>query len=448
MDYRVELDDYSGPLDLLLYLIKGEEVDIYDIPIALIADRYIACLGDTSTIDINSVAEFLLMASRLMEMKSRKLTRKPESEEDEDEEEEEGEDPSAELFRQLLALRAFKEASTLLSELADIRARQYSRGGRIDLPDEEGDEGPQPVEGLSLFELAERYVSIMRQTGGGGEATIERDQVTIQERTEAIIGALTERPDMALQALFEGSESTSVVVGTFFVLLELVWRGEVRVYQNEEYGRVFIKRRGEDYGEGAEGREGGEDGEEFPSPMPRIEPHLPPPIVRRIGPDGKPIRIATRTRFGGLDRSEDDDVFDEDSIAADNFEVRLKARIERILKLADDICERFELSLKSRSQPAAAGVAPGEGEGSPSAPVASAASLDAELAAFQDELGPVEPDAPEDAEDTGDAEAPEDVDEAPAAEDPEEDEGLEDYAGVSPPTDADQTVEPDEDAAT
>jgi len=330
------------------------------------------------------------MASRLMEMKSRKLTRKPESDEDEDEEEGDGEDPSAELFRQLLALRAFKEASTLLSELADIRARQYSRGGRIDLPDEEADEGPQPVEGLSLFELAERYMSIMRQTGGGGEATIERDQVTVQERTEAIIGALTERPDMALQALFEESESRVMVVGTFFVLLELVWRGEVRVYQNEEYGRIFVKRRGEDYGEGAEGGEDGE-GEELPPAMPRVEPHLPPPVVRRIGPDGKPIRIASRTRFGGLDRSDDaGEMSDDDFIAADNFEVRLKARIERILKLADDICERFELSLKSRSRPAVA-------EGAP----APAASLDAELAAFQDELGPVEPDGPED---TGDAE--------------------------------------------
>jgi len=320
LDYRVELDDYSGPLDLLLYLIKGEEVDIYDIPIAVIADRYIESLGDISQIDVNNVAEFLLMASRLMEIKSRKLTRKPEGEEDEDEEAEEGEDPSAELFRQLLALRAFKEAATLLSELADIRARQYSRGGKIDLPEEEVDEGPQPVEGLSLFELAERYVSIMRQTGGGGEATIERDQVTVQERTEAIIGALDRRPDMALQALFEESDSRVMMVGTFFVLLELVWRGEVRVYQNEEYGRVFIKRQGEDYGEGvddAEGAEGGEGGEgseagKLPSPMPHVEPHLPPPIERRIGPDGKPMRIGSRTRFGGLDGGDDGDVFDEE----------------------------------------------------------------------------------------------------------------------------------------
>jgi segregation and condensation protein A len=433
VDYRVELDDYSGPLDLLLYLIKGEEVDIYDIPIALITDRYIDCLGDISTIDINSVAEFLLMASRLMEIKSRKLTRKPESEEDEDEEEEEGEDPSAELFRQLLALRAFKEASTLLCELADIRARQYTRGGRIDLPDEEADEGPQSMEGLSLFDLAERYVSIMRQTGGGGEATIERDQISIQERTEAIIGALTERPDMALQALFEESESRVMAVGTFFVLLELVWRGEVRVYQNEEYGRVFIKRRGEDYGEG--GEEG--EGEGFPPAMPHVEPHLPPPIIRRIGPDGKPIRIATRTRFGGLDRSEDDDVFDEDSIAADNFEVRLKARIERIIKLADDICERFEQSLRSRSQPAAAEGATVGGEGAPAAPVASAASLEAELAAFQDELGSVEADDPEAVEPTEDADVA-----APVAEGSEEDEDSGEDTEMGADVDVDPLADP------
>ncbi|MHC5053919.1 MAG: segregation and condensation protein A [Planctomycetota bacterium] len=396
MDYRVELDDYSGPLDLLLYLIKGEEVDIYDIPIALIADRYVECLGDTSTIDINSVAEFLLMASRLMEMKSRKLTRKPESEDDEAEEEGDQEDPSAELFRQLLALRAFKEAATLLCELADIRSRQYSRGGRIELPDEEEDEGPQPVEGISLFELAERYSSIMRQTGGGGGATIERDRVTVQERTEAIIGALSERPDMALQALFEESDSRVMVVGTFFVLLELVWRGEVRVYQNEDYGRIFVKRRAE---EGAEG-EGEEEGD-LPPAMPHVEPHLPPPVVRRIGPDGKPIRIASRTRFGGLDRADEQSVLsDDDFIAADNFEVRLKARIERILKLADEICERFEQSLRSRAQPVPAEGAPG-GDGASAA----SASLDAELAAFQDELGPEEADGPDAAEGSGDAQA-------------------------------------------
>jgi hypothetical protein len=235
-----------------------------------------------------------------------------------------------------------------------------------------------------------------------------------------------------------------VVVGTFFVLLELVWRGEIRVYQHEEYGRIFIKRRGKDYGEGVDGDgEGGEngEGEKLPPAMPHVEPHLPPPIERRIGPDGKVIRVASRTRFGGLDNAEGAegraDVFDEDAIAADNFEVRLKARIERILKLADDICERFEQSLKTGPPSASA-------EGTP--PPAASTDLDAELAAFQDELGPEEdddpegPDDPEAADTSDDAEPTEDVDEM-AAEDLAEDTEME----ASAEADADQAEIPDED---
>jgi len=121
-EYKIDLDTYNGPLDLLLYLIRREEVDIYDIPITKITDQYMAYLNELQSIDIGLAGDFLVMASTLMYVKSQTLL--PRSEETD---EEEMEDPRRELVKQLLEYKRYKEASSTMTQMSEERSQRFSR---------------------------------------------------------------------------------------------------------------------------------------------------------------------------------------------------------------------------------------------------------------------------------------------------------------------------------
>jgi segregation and condensation protein A len=350
--YQVELDAYSGPLDLLLYLVHEEEVDIYDIPIAVILEKYLEHIEAARRLDIDLAAEFLVMASTLMEIKSRMLLpvedRPPEEEE---------EDPRAELVRQLLAYRAFKEAAGRLADLRELRSRRLRRGMPVRLPDEEGP-GPEPPREASLFDLADSYARLMRQTMGSGPRTILFDEVSMEERIEAILAALEARDEFSLRALVSDASNRAEVAGTFFALLELVRQREVVVLQDSEFGEITVR------------RHAGEDGAALPAPCPELEPYLPPPVERRSepGPGGRPRRAPRRAHFRGIDLPEEEEA---DLGETDGAEARLNRRIDEILRRADEIAERFEASRAGRMR---------DGKGSASADLDEAsADLDREV---------------------------------------------------------------------
>ena len=371
MAYKVELDIYCGPLDLLLYLIHEEEIDVYDIPIARILERYIEHLGEVKELDINLAAEFLVMASQLMEIKSKMLL----PPEDRAPEEEGEEDPRAQLVRQLLAYRAFKEAATHLGEYREARARRYGRGRPVRLPPEperaEGASSAEDLKDVSLFDLASGYEKLMKATGGSRTATIVYDEISMEARIDAIIAALRSRDEFALKALLSESASRTEVVGTFFALLELVKERKVRVYQDSDFGEIIVRR-----------REDTEDAEE-PGPVgPRVEPHLPAPRKTVEGKDGrKKFAGPRRSHFGGLDLPEDRIEAELPEVAAeggepgetDEREHRLNRRIDDILRRADEISARFERSRAGRRR---------EGTGA-----SVSAGLDSAMAAFQGDLG-------------------------------------------------------------
>jgi len=369
--YQVELDIYSGPLDLLLYLIEKEEIDILDIPIARILEKYLEYLEKARELDVNLAAEFLVMASTLMEIKSRMLIpveeRPPEEQE---------EDPRGALLRQLLVFRAFKEAAMRLGELQELRARRYGRGRPVELPGDEAPEQAEPLKEASLFELADAWARLVRQTLGSGPRTIVYDEISLEERMDVILGALQRRPEFALQALLQGARNRAEIAGTFFALLELVRQRKVRIYQSTHFGEILVTA-------------WPEDADEFPEPPgPPVEPYLPQPEALPSDAEGQRLwRLQRRARFQGIDRPEDRvPEPEEGEEVVDEAEARTNRRIDEILRRADEISARFEALRAGRLRTGG----PGE-----EAAGTAADGLDAAMAAFEGAIQSDEPAQPD-----------------------------------------------------
>src|SRR4051794_25579997 len=154
-DYQVVLDTFRGPLDLLLYLVKRDEVDILDIPIARVAEQFRHHLDVLTLIDVERAGDFLVMAATLMELKSKMLLPRPE------ESAEPAEDPRRELVRQLLQYKRFKEASASLEELAELQSLRLARVPVVGPPEKSGPPALQPVE---LWDLVSAFSRLMRET--------------------------------------------------------------------------------------------------------------------------------------------------------------------------------------------------------------------------------------------------------------------------------------------
>lgn len=325
MSYQVELDIYSGPLDLLLYLIDKEEVDIFDIPIAKILEKYIEYLEKAKDLDVNLAAEFLVMASTLMEIKSRMLIPVEERPPEEAEE-----DPRNELVRQLLVYRAFKEAAMRLEELRELRARRYGRGRPVELPGE--DPQKEPLKEVSLFALADAWANLMRQTLGSGPRTIVYDEVSNEELREIILLALQKRPEISFQAIIRDMRNRKEAAGAFLALLELVKLGKVKIYQSSFMGEILVTLR----------QEGTEEAPEPPGQS--VEPYLPQPEAIPLDAEGQIAwRIQRRSRFQGIAQPEPEPAETSDLEEETNeSEARMNRRIDEIIRRADEISARFE----------------------------------------------------------------------------------------------------------
>src|SRR4030043_9715 len=174
-DYRVNLDIFAGPMDLLLYLVRREEVDIYDIPIAEITDQYIRYIEVLKSLDIDLAGDFLVMASTLLQIKSAMLL--PKTEDEGTTGGEDLTDPRAELIRQLLEYKKFKDAANLLSAAADETGKRFSRPRTIIEQLKPSDEPEVDIEQLSVWNLLEAFGSIMEAPSGArlGVGQIKED---------------------------------------------------------------------------------------------------------------------------------------------------------------------------------------------------------------------------------------------------------------------------------
>ncbi|NLG85275.1 MAG: segregation/condensation protein A [Firmicutes bacterium] len=239
MTYRVQLPIFTGPLDLLLHLIERAEIDIYDIPIAVIAEQFLAYLRTIEVLDLETAGEFLLMAATLMQIKARMLLPRPVEEEKEGEGEE---DPRRELVDRLLAYRQVKEAAAQLRQYEEESLLRYPRST-------EAPEGPGPpvlAPGLPGWDLLEAWRGILAQLEEREpEIPLPEEQITVREAMGEILGRLATKKTLLFEEIFAGRRTRRALVVGFIALLELIRVGRVMVFQERIFGRISIRLREE-----------------------------------------------------------------------------------------------------------------------------------------------------------------------------------------------------------
>jgi len=232
-DHRVELERYSGPLELLLWLIREEEVDIHDIPISLILDRYISVLSSLETLDLDQAGEFLVMASRLMQIKSRSLLPREDPFEDEEL------DPRFELVQMLLEYRKFKEVSENLRSRAEHWALRFPPGRQPERPGVPLDE--VPLADVSVLDLTLAFHEVMKDIGDGRPTEIIYDDTPIETHMEEIVTRLSKTRRLPFFELFSGTTKRPRIAGIFLALLELIKQRRVRARQDRPFGRIDVE---------------------------------------------------------------------------------------------------------------------------------------------------------------------------------------------------------------
>ncbi len=243
--YRVDLSEFAGPLDLLLYLIQENEVEISDIPVARIADQFLAYVQGAPRLDLDQAGEFLVMASTLLELKSRMLL--PEEEVGEIEGVDDLEDPRWELVQQLLAYRKVKEAAL------GLEARLASREGRVPPGDAvsfsepvgEGEPEPIPIGAVQVWDLVRAFARVLRETSVAGVSSVRYDDVPVAVHMDRIVSRLEAMPERraSFLALAREQPDRLHLVGLFLALLELVKLHKVGVEQAMEGGDISIRLR-------------------------------------------------------------------------------------------------------------------------------------------------------------------------------------------------------------
>jgi len=234
--YQVHLLNFEGPLDLLLHLIRREEMNIYDIPIAKITEKYLEEIRDLAAVDIDRASEFLVMAATLLGIKSRMLLPKPPKLLVAEENEETENDPRAELIRQLVAYSHFKEVAGGLKEREDEMSRIYTRGLFAEEP-----EGPAPLQGLTLKDLVKAFEDVLKDEWNWRE--VPREEIPLREKIREISFRLARQPDgIRFQDLFTRGGGRLEIVVTFLALLELMRRRQAIAVQSGIFGEILIRK--------------------------------------------------------------------------------------------------------------------------------------------------------------------------------------------------------------
>jgi len=229
------LDIFEGPLDLLLYLIRKNEIDIYNIPIALITEQYLAYLDMMRSLNLDLAGEYLVLASTLIHIKSKLLLPPDESEG----EEEEGEDPRAELVQQLLEYQIFKEAALRLENRPLLERDVFTRGAPGEAPSAAEDEGEAMIE-VGVFELVAAFRRIVAGFDRPEELEIDAEKMSLADRINEIMEMLSEKQQMTFVELIGDRTDRRRIVYTFLAILELMKLRMIRAYQSGPFGAIRL----------------------------------------------------------------------------------------------------------------------------------------------------------------------------------------------------------------
>ena len=232
-EFRVELEVFRGPLDLLLYLVRKHEVDIVDLPIAPVTEQFLQYLELLEQLDINAVGDFVEMASTLVEIKSRSVLPRG------GEVEEELDDPRQELVRRLLEYKQFKDAASMLEERSRGTQERFPRLAS-DLPPRQRSLADEAIQEVELWDLVSAFGRIMRDSAAQRPSNIVYDDTPIHVYMSQIHALLAQRGRLAFSELFQPGMHKSTLVGIFLARLELVRHYRVRAEQNDLFGEIWV----------------------------------------------------------------------------------------------------------------------------------------------------------------------------------------------------------------
>lgn len=234
-EYKVQLEVFEGPLDLLLYLIKKEELDIYDIPIERITNQYMQYVDLMRMLDLNIAGEFIVMAATLMMIKSRMLL--PPEERPELEQEEE--DPRWDLVRQLVEYKKFKDAALHLEGLEEGRVDVYGRGSDAA---KLGPDSGIALRDVSIFDLISAFNEALKKVKTEELKEIFAERFTVADKIDMLVTRLKTEDRISFSTLFQGVASRHEIVCTFLAILELMRLRQVVARQEGAFGEILIVR--------------------------------------------------------------------------------------------------------------------------------------------------------------------------------------------------------------
>ncbi len=236
--FPVKLDNFEGPLDLLLHLIRKSEVSIHDIPIALITQQYLATIELMQELNLDVAGEFLVMAATLIHIKSKMLLPRPETAATVEGEEE---DPRDALVRRLLEHQKFKAAAGMLHEREQLRAAQWQR------PDESvaaiaGEEYEPELE-VDLFSLLTAFQAVVERAKHRPKVLLPPEQIPVEVRIDQLLARLSETEACGFEDLFADVQDRGGLIVTFLALLEMIRLKLVRVFQSGSFGPIRVYKR-------------------------------------------------------------------------------------------------------------------------------------------------------------------------------------------------------------
>ena len=235
MDYQIQLPVFEGPFDLLLHLIKANQVDIYDIPIAEITAQYLEYLQQMQELDLEIASSFLVMAATLLSIKARMLLPNPTAEEEE-------EDVRSSLVHDLLEYMQFKEAAQSMAVLRDLSSRRIARPNEQELYLNLF-RAENPLDGKTLADLQSAFYKVLSRIDKPLDEImhIERERVTLRDRLDYLYQLILQnRTGLAFSQAFASCDSRTCIIVTFLALLELIRQQVIRVNQGQQFGEIFL----------------------------------------------------------------------------------------------------------------------------------------------------------------------------------------------------------------
>ena len=235
-NYKISLDNFEGPMDLLLYFINRDRIDIYDIPISKIANDYLEHVKMMEMMDIDVGAEFIYMSTVLLQIKARMLLPKVMGEDGE-----EIEDPRVDLVHRILDYKRFKNASKDLGSQYDVHRKKFSKGMNMKF-DPSNDISLYVSEDVKLFDLAQTFKNILDSLPENNELDLVADQIKVKDQILYIKQILDEKGEFMLTSLISKDSSRIFVVGLFLAILEMVRDNDIKFKQTKTFSDIHISK--------------------------------------------------------------------------------------------------------------------------------------------------------------------------------------------------------------